>query len=115
MTTAKARKPSHAGRKTRSRRSASRIRSRSPGIVAQEDLFERGGAADQRLHAALHEPLQHRLELARLDAFDDVLAVERLRLDRRAGEVAQVLERAGLDGLAVADDADAVAQGLDLG
>src|SRR5215475_13434879 len=101
MTTANARKNSQAGRKTRSRLSASRIRSRSPGIVAQEDLFERGRTADQRLHALLDQLLQHRLELARLDALDDVLARERLRLDRRAREVAQLGERAGLDGLAV--------------
>src|SRR3954468_16244466 len=102
MTTANARKPSQAGRKTRSRLSASRIRSRSPGIVAQEDLFERGGAADERLHAAVHQLLQHGLDLARLDALDDLLAVERLGLDRRPRQVAQLGERAGLDDLAVA-------------
>src|SRR3954470_18482659 len=93
MTTANARKPSQAGRKTRSRLSASAIRSRSPGIAAQEDLFEGGGPADQRLHALLHQLLQHRLQLAGLDALDDVLAVKRLGLDRRAREVAQLGER----------------------
>src|SRR3954453_8283816 len=115
MRTANARKPSQAGRKTRSRLSASRIRSRSPLIVAQEDLFEGGRAADERSDALLHQFLQHRLQLAGLDLLDDALAVERLGLDRRARQVAQLLQRAGFDGLAVADDAHAVAQRLDLG
>src|SRR3954471_1735117 len=115
MTTANARKPSQAGRKTRSRLSARRTRSRSPDIVAQEDLLESGRAADERLHAPFHELFQDMLQLARLDALDDVLAVERLRLDRRAREVAQLGERAALHGLAVADDADAIAQRLDFG
>src|SRR3954451_15196148 len=115
MPTATARKPSQAGRKTRSRLSARRISSRSPLIVAQEDLLEGGRAADERLHAAVDELLQNALQLARLDALDDLLAVQRLGLDRRARQVAKLRERAAFHRPAVADDAHAIAQRLDLG
>src|SRR5690348_10858409 len=97
----------------RSRLSASRSSSRVPLIVAQEDLLERGRAAGERRHASAHELFERRLELCRVDLLDDVLAVLRVRLDRDPREVAELCERARLDGPAVADDRHAVAQGLD--
>src|SRR4051812_43693853 len=115
MTTANARKPSQAGRKTRSPLSARRTRSRSPGIAGQEDFFQSWRAADERIHPPGHELLQDTLQLPRRDAPAAAVPVEGLRLDRRAREVAEVGERAALHRLAVADDAHAIAQRLDFG
>ena len=59
-------------------------------------------------HGDVGDPGQ-RLDLRRVDG------VGQRRADRRPGQVAQLGQRAGLDGAAVADDAHPVAQRLDLG
>jgi hypothetical protein len=100
--------------------------------VAQEELLERGRAAHQASYAGLGEQPQHLGEGAGLGLEPHAAVVReqavhachvgqagRARVDvglhGRAREVAQLGERAALHGPPPADDAHAVAQGLDLG
>ena len=61
--------------------------------MPQEQLFERRRPALERRHPTRDEPLEHALQLARLDLLDDVLAVGRVGLDRDPRQVAQLGQR----------------------
>ncbi len=112
MTATAAPSPStQAGIITRSRRSASRTRIHTAprarrvtlavepvGVVALRNSSSSvGGRLTSDRHADLHELLEHRLQLARLDLLDDVPAVGGLGLDRDPRQVAQLASDARLD------------------
>src|SRR5215207_9581581 len=100
--------------------------------MAQEQLLEGRRLAGERTNAELTQRLQGGSELDRVDlegcalALDDEVVhagqrvephrrLRQLRGDRRTCEVPQLGERAGFHGATRADDADLVAQPLDLG
>src|SRR5690606_36077684 len=98
-------------------------------VVAQEQLLERGRLTDQAADAEGAQVPHGGVEVDGVDVEGGPVVVDgqvvhpRQRVepgglldgvdrDRRAGQVAQLGERAALDRAAEADDADPVAQGL---
>ena len=101
-------------------------------VVAQEQLLERRRPAREAAHAGLREQAERLVEPRRVDREAHLGAVDAqvvdalepgeavdglvgLDDDRRAGEVPQLVERAGLDRAPGPDDPHAMAERLDLG